>query len=299
MFDRIGQGIYWDRLWRLVDGCTPCSPGCEHCWSARESTRMAFNPNPKIHLPVAQLTTMSRIGWTGEIRLRESNLDLPLRTKKPQSWLILNDLFHKQVPNSFIDQALDVMEVCPQHIFLLLTKRATLIKGKLYGIKLGGGDYIPNVWPGVTIVNQGEADRKIRELVKIPATVRWLSIEPMLGPIDLKLNEYINCLWGSWKLKRLIKWVVLGGESGPGARPMHPDWARSVRDQCQEAGVPFYFKQWGEWVGASQARIFDAATWEGRGTQPFGDYQEVYRIGKKTAGRLLDGKECSELPICK
>jgi len=272
MFDRIGQGIYWDRLWRLVDGCTPISPGCENCWSARESTRMAFNPNPKIHLPVAQLTTMSRIGWTGEIRLRENNLDLPLRTKKPQSWLILNDLFHKQVPNSFIDQALDVMEACPQHIFLLLTKRATLIKEKLYGIKLGGGDYIPNVWLGITICNQAEADEKILDLVKIIGFKKLLSIEPMLGPITLPY------LFKKDRMSWPIRWVICGGESGPGARPMHPEWARSVRDQCQEAGVPLFFKKHGSW----NERYYKGSRYDATNT-----------------GRLLDGMEWNELPICK
>lgn len=267
MFDRIAKGLYWDRLWRLVDGCTMCSPGCEHCWSAKESWRMAFNPNPKIHLPVAQLTTLSRYGWTGQIRLRETNLDLPLRTKKPQSWLVLNDLFHEQVSDFFIAAAYGVASVCPEHTFFFLTKRAdrmlrwyqkdtthtnwiineacvALPDIRTFGIRLKQKRIwpLPNVWIGVTVCNQQEADEKIPLLLQIPAAGRWLSIEPMIEAVD----PNVECGQGVGELaleSRKIHWIILGGESGSGARPMYPDWVRSVRDQCQSAGVPFFFKQ--------------------------------------------------------
>ena len=305
MFDRIGQGIYWDNFWRLVDGCTPISPGCEHCWSAKYTHRF----DGEI---MADWLTRSDQKFNGKIRLRHDHLDLPLRKKKPRVWFILNDLFHKQVPTQFIDRALEIMAATPQHIYLLLTKRANLIEEKIYGTKvpghsireLGGGDYIPNVWLGVTVCNQEEADRKILDLTKIPGFKKFLSIEPMLGPIDISLYFRQRCnskrFCGSCDIgvgHEAIQWVVLGGESGPGARPMNPEWVRSVRDQCQEAGVPFYFKQWGEWAPSDRYVRKDehGHYW----ASPLGIPRFSIRIGKKRAGRLLDGREWNELPICK
>ena len=130
-----------------------------------------------------------------------------------------------------------------------------------------------HVWLGVSVENQEQADKRIPELLKVPARVCFLSCEPLLGPVNL-----------GFSLAR-IDWVIAGGESGPGARPMHPDWARGLRDQCQAAGVPFFFKQWGDVVYQTSTNGNGSLTW----TQP-------YRIGKKAAGRLLDGREWNEMP---
>ncbi len=284
MFDRISKGLFWDRLWRLCDGCTPCSPGCDHCWSARythgfDSSAEKFGPdwNPLV---------TSDDQWTGEIRLRHDNLDLPLRTRKPQAWLILNDLFHESIDENFIDAAFIRMAISSEHIFLLLTKRANEMGG---WIAKWNPD-LKNVWPGVTVCNQEEADEKIPELLKIPAAVRWVSLEPMLGEVDLKYPAFN----GADSLVSLegISWVVLGGETGPGARPLHPGWVKSVRNQCLAAGVPFFFKSWGVWVPeegeSSQMKI--------KHCHRFPNGMGMVNVGKKAAGRLLDGREWNELP---
>jgi len=242
MFDRIGQGIYWDKFWRLVDGCTPCSPGCERCWSARYTHRFD-------RIGGHRYFTSEEGKFKSYLELRYDSLDRPLHAKKPRCWFILNDLFHKQVPTQFIDRALEIMAATPQHIYLLLTKRANLIEEKLYGPtldnpgrELGGGDSIDNVWPGVTVCNQEEADKKIPPLLQIPAAVRWLSIEPMLGPVDP------NVEWGQGVGELAlesgrINWVVLGTESGPGRRPANIEDMINVVNQCRCAGIPVFVKQ--------------------------------------------------------
>jgi len=150
----------------------------------------------------------------------------------------------------------------------------------------------PNVWLGVSVENQEQADKRIPILLKTPAAVRFLSMEPLLGPVDLHLR--IPADTSQPKISGIlsgIHWVIVGGESGHGARPMHPDWVRSIRDQCQAAGVPFFFKQWGEWIHAHPAELHlspaPLVDWEGL---------KMQRVGKRAAGRLLDGREWSEIP---
>ena len=279
MFDRIEKGLYWDRLWRLVDGCTPCSPGCERCWSARYTHR--FDGTYLGH-------TFTSLGeFNGLIRFNNENLDLPRRTRKPQSWLVLNDLFHEDVPDYFIKEALQVMRGENRHVYFLLTKRSK----RMAEFFIRTRERIsPNIWLGVTVCNQQEADEKIPLLLQIPAAVRWVSVEPMLGPMEI-----IDKPWWDWRysydfypkgfIKKPIDWIILGGESGPGARPMHPDWARSVRDQCQAAGLPFFFKQWGRTPYPANSDIF---AWMNAGFDPY--------CKSKNGGRELDGREYSELP---
>jgi len=154
------------------------------------------------------------------------------------------------------------------------------------------GKPLPNLWLGVTAENQQRADERIPVLLDTPAARRFVSVEPMLGPVDLRRafgtegprQTYIEQL----------DWVICGGETGPGARPVHPDWVRSLRDQCQMAGVPFFFKSWGEWGACDQMKIWRPG--DRSGVQPFGDYQVVYRVGKKEAGRRLDGRTWDEEP---
>jgi protein gp37 len=280
-----------------------------------------------------------------------------LRWRQPRRIFVnsMSDLFHEDVPDEFIDQVFAVMALCPQHTFQVLTKRAQRMRGYMTAssrpaaldVALGwavgvanrsrkcvvqpnapGGveDWpLPNVWLGVSVENQQYADERIPLLLQTPAAVRFLSVEPMLGPVDLTQwtsgcrsaeghEDCVACSQG----KRLdgLDWVIVGGESGAGARPMHPDWARSIRDQCTAAGVPFFFKQWGEWQDGSKLPNWtgEIVLNDGRhGPSPealgFGQGGKyslmewgpahpttMARVGKKAAGRLLDGREWNELP---
>jgi protein gp37 len=183
-------------------------------------------------------------------------LSNPLKIKKPSMIFVcsMGDLFHDDVSESITDEILDVIAACPQHIFIMLTKRPQNIERKLYASTpecgcrhLGGGDYLPNVWLGVTAENQARADERIPILLSIPAAVRFVSVEPMLGPVDLQYNrgwmEPFHDTDAMLNKTPRIDWVICGGETGPGARPMHPVWARSLRDQCHTARVPFFMKK--------------------------------------------------------
>ena len=295
MFDRLPLGIYWDKFWPLVDGCTPVDPTCDHCWRAREANFRSYGAKDLLSGP----------NWNCQIRPRPDKFDLPMKVKRPSVWFVLNDLYHEMVTSNFITHAYEVMEECPQHIFIVCTKRPERIVPVLYGEEghfyMGGGDYLPNVWHMTTTGNQEMADKRIPELLKLgDASPGWpvlgVSIEPMLGPINIGKGLPPIGREKAWAIEcgaqSALDWVVLGGETGPGARPMHPDWVRSVRDQCQAAGIPFLFKQWGEWIDDKQMIYGGGATmqyhvWES------GD--KSIRVGKKAAGRLLDGREWNEL----
>jgi len=175
---------------------------------------------------------------------------------------------------------------------------------------------LPNVWLGVTAENQARADERIPILLQIPATVRFVSVEPMLGPVDLSLSDGVDLSMsvgtglkpGKSYLINSLDWVICGGETGPGARPMHPDWVRSLRDQCQAAGVPFFFKQWGEWAGITEGGVhpgdvcisedgfIDTADEDYICFANESDGIHMRKVGKKRAGRLLDGRTWDEMP---
>ncbi|WP_240041312.1 phage Gp37/Gp68 family protein [Paenibacillus ginsengarvi] len=210
----------------------------------------------------------------------------------------LADVFDNQVPDKWRHDLFGLIASTPNLDWLLLTKRPQNISRMTSPLWSGW----KNVWIGTTVENQQEADRRIPLLLQTPAAVRFLSCEPLLGPVNL--GEWL--LTPGWSpsyydpdnihgypnaepTNEHIQWCVVGGESGSGARPMHPDWARSLRDQCQAAGVPFLFKQWGEFVSVSEV--------EGDGPHhQFADGATVRRIGKKAAGRLLDGRIWDEFP---
>jgi protein gp37 len=255
------------------------------------------------------------------VTFRADRLDLPSRTRKPTAWAIWSDLFHEAVPQYQQHEAWRVMRDCPQHRFLVLTKRpATMLKvlsGRCATHGMDLSQPLPNVWLGVTVCNQAEADEKIPLLLQIPAAVRFLSVEPMLGPVELREGEWAEaCSRLGWlhdsvafnrapdHRDRGLDWVIAGGETGPGARPVHPWWIRSLRNQCRAADVPFFFKQWGEWREVYPDEPFGPPRYhvdiDGRVMDDldggFDDPQVIHRLGRKRAGRTLDGRTWDELP---
>lgn len=251
MFDCIKTGRYWDKPWTLVSGCTACSPGCTHCWALAMERRFRFKPFKD---------DKSGLHDTS-VQLHPERLDIPLRRKKPTVWAIWNDLFHEDVADEFIRRALINMVSCTEHIFLILTKRPKRILNFWSKWKT-----IPpaarNIYWGITVCNQQEADEKIPILLQIPAAVRWVSIEPMLGPVDLlAVPAQKTPGYAGLKLSDMLHWVVLGGETGPGARPMNSEWALSIKNQCVAAGVPFFFKKWGTAWGKNVGRLLDGREW--------------------------------------
>lgn len=333
--DRIAKGLYWDRAWSLVSGCSYVSEGCTNCWAAREAHMRGKQRNVFISARYAGLTADDG-RWNGRVRPLEQNLDLPLRVKKPTVWAVWNDLFHPDVPFEFIWKVFDTMLEAGQHTYLILTKRPERMAKFIRNIEDWNSTEADHIWMGVTAENQEQADKRIPVLLQIPAAVRFVSVEPMLGPVDLNYLHHnseveIDSLNGTHGVIRphggvseKLDWVICGGESGPGARPMHPDWPRNLRDQCQAAGVPFFFKQWGEFkevrryetyskyadsvgrvsraigsIESGQAALLNA---DGSELVNGGPDHKVYpishleRIGRKKAGRLLDGREWDEFP---
>lgn len=225
----IEKGRYWDLPWSLVSGCTPCSPGCDRCWSLGIERRFKHGD--------------------GTVTIHPERLSIPLKRRKSTVYAVWNDFFHEAVPVRFMIEALTIMAQRPDHTYLLLTKRPQEI-GRLIG-KCGSfpEGVWPNLWNGLTICNQEEADEKIPIFLQIPGK-KYLSIEPMLGPINFRWQLYRQYLERTGSIEDIeplksIDAVIIGGETGSGARPMHPDWLRSLRDQCSAAGVPFFFKSWG------------------------------------------------------
>lgn len=299
---------YWNKAWSLVDGCTPCSPGCEHCWSAAIAHRFKREGEPGYSTGI--LTDEKGI-FNGQIVTRPERLDIPLKCKKPTVYAVWNDLFHEDVDFNFIRKAFEVMQECNRHKFLILTKRHQKIREFMLRNNLP----LKNVWCGLTVCNQQEVDEKIPVFLQVPEK-KFLSIEPMLGAINIRKYLWHGIHPGEQKWRTTpspIDVVILGGETGPNARPMHSDWVRSVRDQCQ--GVSFFFKQWGEWQPEDSLDFYSAyekTYTNGRGKRfltgtktqvheihnPSKVNSHIYfvRVGSKKAGRLLDGREHNELP---
>lgn len=323
--------IEWtDATWNPITGCAVVSPGCTNCYAMKlAGTRLQHHPSR------AGLTKTSKAGpvWTGEVRFNKEWLHQPLQWKRPRMIFVCahGDLFAEGVTDEWLDQIFAVMSSAPQHTFQILTKRPERMREylttKMRQFKISTAQValeypipspgifpilpLPNVWLGVSVEDQQRADERIPILLATPAAVRWLSAEPLIGAINI-----VDAMWAGDAdpleyLSSSIDWVVAGGESGPGARPMHPDWARTLRDQCADAGVPFLFKQWGHWrkwddvaSGFTNCSRFDRLgnVVEARArlhypyrngfVQPESDFPwrgEYLRFDKKTAGRLLDG----------
>jgi len=277
---------YADETLNLTAGCAHAgSPGCDHCYALRHARRMAGNPNKTLrtrYQGLTEKTSQGRLRWTGEVRLLEDLAERKFarlrKVQKPLRIFVgdMADLFHTAVPGGFLYQVLAWIAACPQHTFLLLTKRAARMADLLCipGIHAADAEHhipfpIPNVWLGVTIETAEPLRPRAQALRRLAARGwrTWVSYEPALGPLserDLTLLLKRNVWTEPWAVRligertRIAQWVVMGYESGPHARPGHPDWARRVRDRCREAGVPFFFKQWGPWrraAGRSEAII--------------------------------------------
>jgi protein gp37 len=243
------SSIEWtDATWNPVTGCTKISPGCAHCYAETFAERFR---GVKGH-PYEQ-------GF--DLKLWENRIELPLRWKKPRRIFVnsMSDLFHEDVPEGFIERVFDTMRRAPHHTFQVLTKRAERLE-HWTSKNFSAGNWPSNVWLGVSVENQDYVWR-VSHLLRTPARVRFLSVEPLLERlhVDKQILEGIDL-------------VIVGGESGPRARRMHAEWAIDIQRQCAEAGVTFFFKQWG---------AYDS---DGK------------RVGKKAAGRLLEGHAWNEMP---
>lgn len=313
--------IEWtDKTWNPTRGCSKVSTACDHCYAMGQAHR--FSGPGKPYEGLTKLVKGKGPQWTGEVRTVPEKLDDPLRWRKPCRVFVdsMSDLFHPDVPDDFIDRVFTVMALCPQHSFQLLTKRPErmqvylnhtetsariFLQARHYGA--GPASFplhpFPNVWLGTSVENQETADERIPHLLQTPAAVRWLSMEPLLGPVEL--YEQIKRV-ASPTYPTFLDWIVLGGESGPRARPMHPEWVRSIRDQCQASNIPFFFKQWGAWkpikkveYGWEVADRRSNEDWLNLNGGCRQDGTHVYlvrRVGKKAAGRELDGRTWDEYP---
>jgi protein gp37 len=324
--------IEWtDHTFNPWEGCQKVSPGCDHCYAETRNARFAGG---------------QAVNWgPGAPRRRTSTANW----RKPLAWNAAHDAFFAQhgrrqrvfcasladVFDNAVDlqwrrELLALIDKTPHLDWLLLTKRIGNVLGM---VPEGWFEMHPNVWLGASIVNQDEADRDIPKLLQVRAKVRFLSMEPLLGPVDLKLwrpardddrqdldgycDTFITAAGAG------LHWIIVGGESGPGARPMHPDWARGLRDQCARAGVPFLFKQWGEWKPVTDVTEIESYPYfvkrdpmDGRVTQAgcyhlphqveacmtdphYGWRYPIVKVGKKAAGRLLDGVQYDGFPGAK
>lgn len=283
-------------------GCTKVSPACDHCYAEQVAKRM-------------------QVSWgSGELRKRTSAANW----KEPRKWdrkaaregvryrvfcASLADVFDNEVPTDWREDLWQLIRETPNLDWLLLTKRVGNIWNML---PEDWGNGWSNVWLGITVVTQAEADRDVSKLLKVPAALRFISAEPLLGPINLTRLARETENWtffddaltgfrahqcGGSSGNNKIDWVIAGGESGPDARPMHPDWVRSLRDQCVGAGVPFFFKQWGEWApNCDHGKPLSKPACTTIGRPAPGKKGVMFRCGKKNAGRTLDGETWDQVP---
>ncbi len=372
------SGIEWtDATWNPVVGCSVVSPGCTNCYAMKFAGRVLDKEaSPALHYHGTTKTVNSHIVWTGKVAMAPDHILLqPLKWKRPRKIFVnsMGDLFHESVPDDWIDKVFAVMALCPQHTFQVLTKRSKRMReycSSALGSRVSQQasnilldmDYdsknlrwarafdlreiskwpLFNVWLGVSAEDQTRANERIPDLLATPAAVRFVSAEPLLGPIDfasIKNNidkrihnpyassdfiditvcRHINAIKGlqnegalATQYTAKLDWIIVGGESGQGARPIHPDWARSIRDQCEAAGTAFFFKQWGEWApcsydhyqarSRSQSKIKDSLYIDINGKHIESEkwrepgFAGFHRFTKKYSGNLLDNKTHTQFP---
>ncbi|MEX2204884.1 MAG: phage Gp37/Gp68 family protein [Myxococcota bacterium] len=227
------SSIEWtESTWNPVTGCTKVSPGCKRCYAERMARRLQAMGQPNY-----------RNGFS--LTLQPHMLELPLRWRKPMRIFVnsMSDLLHEDVPLEYVQRVFEVMRLAHWHRFQVLTKRAERLREVDHAV-----DWPPNVWMGVS-VELAKHDSRIESLRRVGAHVKFLSLEPLLGPLpSLQLDG--------------IDWVIVGGESGPGARPMDPAWVLDIRDQCESSGTAFFFKQWGGPNKKLTGRLLEGRSWD-------------------------------------
>lgn len=298
MFDRLNSGVFWDESLNLVLGCTPVMPhgpdksGCRDCWSATETAMRQKHPNDQIRTRAQGL--LSPAGYyNGTIRLNWDAIEKPRKARKGKVYCIWTDLFHTDVPNVFIDAVLKMVAQCPQHIFIVVSKRFELAIEKLYagaGRFLGYGDHLHNLWFLATVECQEVAGARISSAFNLKVCglfndkgtwpVVGILAEPLLGPLDLWQAMYgvpfgeTGQLAATSSLKHVegfgagLDWIICGGESGWTPRASHPQWFTSLCEQATASGIPFTFKGWGAWRPAKEDELAllneNNAAWLGR-----------------------------------
>lgn len=356
--------IEWcEETWNPLIGCSKVSPGCKNCYAIQTAWIRQHNPKmAERYVGVVEKTPGGSLNWTGKVNVVDSVLEKPLKKKTPTMYFVnsMSDLFHEAVPFEIIDKIFAVMALCPQHTFQVLTKRparmveyfqrhyAARVMTELdtigdenpdlfeqcckaaSSIVLAQEPVFPNVWLGVSVENQQTANERIPLLLQVPAAVRFLSCEPLIGPVSFRWaqwHDYGNPEKGIREIRngqpglvykeldgiKGIHWVIVGGESGHGARPMHPEWARSLRDQCVKAGVSYFFKQWGAYTDVNNilpmpmedfSKNVKAGKWvcvdnTGAIVSHVGGPNNavlIAKVSKGKAGRQLDGREWNEYP---
>ncbi len=283
--------------WNPTRGCDPVSPGCAHCYAERVAARFSGPGKPY------EGVVDEHGKWNGVLKLVEEHLEDPLRWKKPRRIFVdsMSDLFHENVPDAYLDKVFAVMAIARQHTFQVLTKRADRMLAYMvsrsksaqfwkdaartvgYALEFDGISLVsfplPNVWLGVSVENQAMYDKRIGPLLRTPAAVRFLSVEPMLGPVDLRMGGMSLPDYAPHNPLPDVDWIIVGGESGQGARPFNLAWARSIIAQCAAAKVPVFMKQLGKmpyegtdpYVGgpdAANCKLYELDIDKGHGGDP-------------------------------
>ncbi len=348
-----------EATWNPIVGCSITSPGCTNCYAMKMAGRIERMGTAPHYDGTTRASKAGGVWTGKLALAPEHVLMAPLRRRKPTTWFVnsMGDLFHEDVPDAWIDRVFAVMALSPQHSFQVLTKRAARMRayvsdpttvGRIYDIVcdlsleeaanvillarpehaahappgrkiLLGRWPLPNVWLGVSAEDQDRADERVPELLATPAAVRFVSAEPLLGPIDFR-DLTVPQKVGTWQVNALfcdcppdedtelggatLDWIIVGGESGPGARPMHPDWERHIREDCAAAGVAYFRKQWGAWKACASndgewpVDVPGFIRLRANGTRG-PDGWPMQLVGKKAAGRLLDGVEHSAMPLAR
>ena len=246
------SAIEWtDTTWNPTTGCDRVSPGCDRCYALTLAKRLKAMGNPRYQLDGSPRTSGPGFG----LMVHPDIVEAPFGWRRPRRVFVnsMSDLFHDAVPDGFVGRVFEVMRATPQHHYQILTKRPRRMRDLLQRWTKTEGFMPPdNVWLGTSVEDDKRANLRIPLLLETPAAVRFLSCEPLLGPLDLR----------PYLASRKVDWIIVGGESGPGFRSLEPDWARSLRDQAMDAATAFFFKQWGGRTPKAGGRELDGRTWD-------------------------------------